>query len=561
MPNSKFKILSIFLLLFCTSGFAKEIDSVSYYISNSRSDIPNVDNQTLIEADRAVEHAIYSGNDSLLAVALYNQGLIYYYRGFYKASNYAYQKAIETKYAKKTPSFRSKLYNNSGINHDILSEYGNALNFYLKSLDIETMQANQTGIAQSKINIGLTYIWQNKYDDAYRFLKDALSYFEQNPDSGYLGLIYQNMVLYEYHTQSSFNPIPLHEWTEKAEKCFQKTGNWNGLIEVYYNMSKIHNLENSDKSELFWLNKAIQISDDHQIHNSETMLRVKYARLKIANFADKSSEDDILEGIMIIKKHGIYNLTELYYTALMDLYTNKKEIVKLRSAIDEFIETSNLQNRRTQAEMFEELSFLHELKSKENRLNIQSLQLARQTSQTYILVLAIIMVTIISVGSLFFYRYRLNRIKELYQVNIHSIKNTDPIYTDPEVDSELHESSQFRLKTLYSGIVELFTQKRIYSEFEINLYTLANLLNSNEKYISQAIKQESGLSFYHFINLWRINEAKNLILQDKEDLMSLEQIMQKVGFRSRTTFTEAFKKSTGLTPGQFRRFSRESNSG
>jgi len=73
----------------------------------------------------------------------------------------------------------------------------------------------------------------------------------------------------------------------------------------------------------------------------------------------------------------------------------------------------------------------------------------------------------------------------------------------------------------------------------------------NEKYISQAISLYGNKSFYQFLHYYRINEARRLLLEAEDDLQ-IKEIMFDCGYRSRSTFINAFKEYTGMTPSQFK---------
>jgi AraC-like DNA-binding protein len=70
--------------------------------------------------------------------------------------------------------------------------------------------------------------------------------------------------------------------------------------------------------------------------------------------------------------------------------------------------------------------------------------------------------------------------------------------------------------------------------------------------ISTLINQEFGLSFREYITNYRIVELERMIREDpKFDLLTIEAIGQKLGFRSRTSLVDAIKSRSGQTPKEF----------
>ncbi|MCX7696104.1 MAG: helix-turn-helix domain-containing protein [Bacteroidales bacterium] len=105
-------------------------------------------------------------------------------------------------------------------------------------------------------------------------------------------------------------------------------------------------------------------------------------------------------------------------------------------------------------------------------------------------------------------------------------------------------------ESLFHQILELLKREKIYLNPDLTITTIAKLLNTNYKYISQVINEKAKTNFYNFINEYRIAEATENIKKYKETL-TLDAIAQMSGFRSRSTFINAFKKKMNVTPGEF----------
>ena len=58
------------------------------------------------------------------------------------------------------------------------------------------------------------------------------------------------------------------------------------------------------------------------------------------------------------------------------------------------------------------------------------------------------------------------------------------------------------------------------------------------------------MNYWTLINKYRIEEAKELLINSPED--SILKIAYTVGYNSKTTFNTTFKKIVGITPSEFR---------
>jgi Response regulator containing CheY-like receiver domain and AraC-type DNA-binding domain len=85
-----------------------------------------------------------------------------------------------------------------------------------------------------------------------------------------------------------------------------------------------------------------------------------------------------------------------------------------------------------------------------------------------------------------------------------------------------------------------------------SLRSLANTLQTNQKYLSQVINHEKKSNFNNYINELRINHLLNRLLEDKEYRNSkLTYIATTSGFNNLNTFYSAFKKRLGILPSYF----------
>ncbi len=83
----------------------------------------------------------------------------------------------------------------------------------------------------------------------------------------------------------------------------------------------------------------------------------------------------------------------------------------------------------------------------------------------------------------------------------------------------------------------------------ITLSTAAKELHLNANYVSQLFKKEAGVTFVYYITQKRLECAKNLLTTTQK---TITDIAIEVGFNDYFYFIKTFKKSVGMTPGQYR---------
>jgi AraC-like DNA-binding protein len=96
-------------------------------------------------------------------------------------------------------------------------------------------------------------------------------------------------------------------------------------------------------------------------------------------------------------------------------------------------------------------------------------------------------------------------------------------------------------------------EDKVYLDPELSLPRLAEALGCSVNHLSQAINAGHNLSFFDYVNHYRVAEAARLLRQKDCRFPAVLDVALSVGFNSISTFYTAFKKSTGQTPAKYRR--------
>ena len=104
---------------------------------------------------------------------------------------------------------------------------------------------------------------------------------------------------------------------------------------------------------------------------------------------------------------------------------------------------------------------------------------------------------------------------------------------------------------LKEKLILFMENNKPYLKSDLRILELADSLSIPHYQLSQLINDEFAVNFYDFINQYRVEEAKKLLIEDIRNLKILA-IAYEVGFNSKATFNRVFKKSTKLTPSQFK---------
>jgi AraC-like DNA-binding protein len=94
-----------------------------------------------------------------------------------------------------------------------------------------------------------------------------------------------------------------------------------------------------------------------------------------------------------------------------------------------------------------------------------------------------------------------------------------------------------------------------YLDSELTLGSLASMLNIPKHHLTETLNRKLQKNFYSYINEHRLDDVKMLLLDSKNSSESILSLAYQSGFNSKSTFNNFFKKSTRMTPSQFRKSS------
>mgnify|MGYP003683568943 CR=1 FL=1 len=108
-------------------------------------------------------------------------------------------------------------------------------------------------------------------------------------------------------------------------------------------------------------------------------------------------------------------------------------------------------------------------------------------------------------------------------------------------------------KVLFNKIKNILIDKKLYTEPKLTVDFLAEKVDINSNRVSNCIKQFSKKNFNDYINEFRIELAKNLLVDENYKNYTITSIGLESGFNSKSSFYYSFKKYTGLTPLEYQK--------
>lgn len=135
--------------------------------------------------------------------------------------------------------------------------------------------------------------------------------------------------------------------------------------------------------------------------------------------------------------------------------------------------------------------------------------------------------------------------------------NREPAFSHSEPETEDTSEQKYsnssideeRLKRIAGKVERKVVEEKSYLNPDIDASTLASELGISVHYLSQVLSQEMHTTFYNYINDARIEAAKEELKNSQRTVL---EIAMSVGFNTRSSFYNAFKQRTNMTPSKYK---------
>jgi AraC-like DNA-binding protein len=145
-----------------------------------------------------------------------------------------------------------------------------------------------------------------------------------------------------------------------------------------------------------------------------------------------------------------------------------------------------------------------------------------------------------------------------HQKQLISVSKTD---SDDEFDVDESSSGKYvksglkseDAKNYIENLVKYMNDSGVWKDSELSIAKLASQTSISKHQLSEVLNEYLGKNFYVFVNEYRVEYAKQLLMKKEYSNWSIIAIAYECGFNSKTAFNIFFKKHTQQTPSEFKR--------
>lgn len=159
---------------------------------------------------------------------------------------------------------------------------------------------------------------------------------------------------------------------------------------------------------------------------------------------------------------------------------------------------------------------------------------------------------IVSLSIVYFIAYNSLKQKEIFLLD----ENERNLIISSEEQTETNKRKLItddELKSQKEHLIKLMDDQKPYLDSELSLAQLAELMNFTPHQLSYLINAAFEESFFWFVNRYRVQRVKELLLDKENEHLTILGIAFESGFNSKTSFNTTFKKISGQTPSEFKK--------
>jgi AraC-like DNA-binding protein len=156
-----------------------------------------------------------------------------------------------------------------------------------------------------------------------------------------------------------------------------------------------------------------------------------------------------------------------------------------------------------------------------------------------------------------FEAFRMNSLslsEHIYEQATENLAGVESTPTSTEQDKYQNSNlDEKRIQSLSDKVIHAMEKDRLYLNPNLKAENLARAVGIPAYQLSQVINIGLNCNFFDITAYYRTEEVKRRLLSPEYQQENILSIAYDCGFNSKSSFNNAFKKFTGMTPSQFRR--------
>lgn len=438
-------------------------------------------------------------------------------------------------------------------------QYTQSYESLLAAKDIcKEQMVDSVEIAYLDKGIGTLFNYQGDFKKSREYYEKAFAYFVKHGCSEGLASSYNCLAIQSYDDENYEQEFEL---TQKAFECAETLERDRVYIRMSLNLGNLYSRRGEYEKGVEYYNKALEavLSTRSKSLKFISLTYLHFAWMQKKNGNYRSALRLYEKAEKWIKKSE--RKRELYlsrvYRHSSDVFAELHDHEKALESHKKYMEVLNVINNKEATLKMSNLEKEYAVAIEKERLDKATIKVRLLTVSSVLLLILIL--------AIIFYRKKIGlahedlvqRNIEIVELEVESHVNQATISNQNEnkiKKSEKYASSSLETKqkeALLKELIEVMEREQLYMDTELSIGSVAEQLNSNRRYLSQAVNELLNKNFSSFVNQYRIQEARKRMGSKEFQNYTVEAIARDTGFKSISSFNAAFLKFTGVTPSVF----------
>lgn len=274
---------------------------------------------------------------------------------------------------------------------------------------------------------------------------------------------------------------------------------------------------------------------------------LNYGRMLWAKGSLERAAGILRKGLSVTENNGNIEYRHELLLALSELYSamgEKDKALDYYKSYHEYAEKIfNIQKERA----FQKLETEEERAALQEEIQQKELALEKAKRERILNISISGIILIILIALYVIYHKQKGMYRQLVEAHQQYMNRTELIRKSAETQNDTKNKDS----ELWKRIEGLMRNGKVYRRNDISLESIADMLSTNRVYVSKAINTFAGMSFYKYINSYRIEESV-AILSGTDDNIPMKALADRLGYNSLSAFYRAFQQETGCPPSRYR---------
>lgn len=443
--------------------------------------------------------------------------------------------------------------------------YDLSLETGLRLLDRGETSGNKYVLMKAYAALSHYYLRTENYRNALDYCLKGLHYILELKETQYLFPKIDEIARMSAKLQSQDMALEAYRFYLGIEKIIGAPGDYIQSI-AYMNIADIFMANQGYEKAQEYLSRAIILNRRHNYRFRIPRAYILQGRLHLYQKDTLKAIQAYEQSLEAAEEINAFDVVKSNSRTLASLYKEIKQESKAAeySRLYRMISDSLFTNEKEQKiVILETKRNIKEISQKKKILELENLAQRSRFNTIVVFLVLLLLISILALYSYFKVRTKnkllYQRTTELAEVQYNLRRQLQEVQKSPPVPVGKALSSSKRCQELDEDVKDIILSKlkkleneNFFKDPGCNLYSLAEQLKTNPKYLSQVINQEKKSNFNSYINALRINYLLRKLLKDEEFRNSkLSYIAASVGYNNLNTFNSAFKKRQGILPSYF----------